>query len=92
MQAGNSRSWWFHLFGDKIVLATAFAALAPAIYALISLRRSQLLLGFVLGVVWLVPFGLLLVALHNRRIVRLPISIACTVAVLAAAAFVDAGM
>jgi len=87
-----SRSWWFHLFGDKVLVVVVIVALAPAVYALVLLQRSQLLFGSALAVAWLVAYWLLLVVLHNRRIVRLPISIVCTVAVLAAVTLVLAGI
>ena len=71
---------WFQLIGSKIVMAGTFVSFAAAFYAIMLIHRAQLVAGIALGVAWLALHSILLGALHQRRVVRLPISIACTIA------------
>jgi len=84
VQRSYENRWWFVLFGDRIVAAIAVLSWAPAIYAIWLVRHSSYLAGAAVGVTWLVLDSILLVALHNRRVVRLAISASCTLVVLVA--------
>jgi cbb3-type cytochrome oxidase subunit 1 len=85
------QSSWFMLFGDRIVVLAAFLSLAPAIYAIWLFRESRFWAGAAVGVIWIVLDSILLITLHNRRVVRLVVSICCTLAVVLAAALVVYG-
>jgi hypothetical protein len=84
----ENRSWWFVLLGDRIVAAIAMLSLAPAIYAIWLVHQSRYWVGAALGVAWFVSDSILLIALHNRRVVRLAISVPCTLVVLVAGSLV----
>jgi hypothetical protein len=85
------QSWWFMLFGDRIVVLAAFLSLAPAIYAIWLVRQSSYWAAAAVGVIWIALDSILLITLHNRRVVRLVVSIGCTLAVVLAAALVVYG-
>jgi hypothetical protein len=84
IQRSHENRWWFVLFGDLIVAAIAVLSLAPAIYAIWLVRQSNYLAGASAGAAWFVLDSILLMALHNRRVVRLAISVPCTLVVLVA--------
>jgi hypothetical protein len=84
----ENRSWWFVLFGDRIVATIAMLSLAPAIYAIWLVHQSRYLAGAAVGVAWFVSDSILLISLHNRRVVRLAISVPCTLVVLLAGSLV----
>jgi hypothetical protein len=84
--------WWFVLFGDRIVLMIAALSLAPAIYATWLVHQSKYIAGAAVGIAWLLSDSILLIALHNRRVVRLAISVTCTLAVLGAGSLVVFGI
>jgi hypothetical protein len=78
IQRPYENRWWFVLFSDRIIAAIAVLSLAPAIYAIWLVRRSNYLAGASVGVAWFVLDSILLMALHNRRVVRLAVSVPCT--------------
>jgi hypothetical protein len=78
----ENRSWWFVLLGDRIVATIAMLSPAPAIYAIWLAHQSRYLAGAAVGIAWFVADSTLLIALHNRRVVRLAISVPCTLVVL----------
>ena len=84
--------WWFVLFGDRVVAAVAMLSLAPAIYAIWLAHQSRYLSSAAVGAAWLILDSLLLVTLHNRRVVRLAISVSCTFVVVVAAFLVIFGI
>jgi hypothetical protein len=84
VQRSYENRWWFVLLGDRIVAAIAAMSLAPAIYAIWLARQSCYLASAAVGVAWFILDSILLIALHNRRIVRLAISLPCTLVVLVA--------
>jgi hypothetical protein len=88
----ENRSWWFVLFGDRIVAMIAMLSLVPAIYAAWLVHQSRYFAGAAVGIAWLVSDSILLVALHNRRVVRLAISVPCTLVVLVAGSLVVFGI
>jgi hypothetical protein len=92
IQRYENRSWWFVLIGDRIVATIAMLSLAPAIYAIWLVHQSRYLAGAVVGVAWFVSDSILLIALHNRRVVRLAISVTCTLVVLVAVSLVMFGI
>ncbi len=83
-----STPWWFLAVGDKIVVLLVCASIGPALYALILLRQRHLFAGSILGAVWALVEWPVLMTLHNRRIVRLPISLSGTILCVGALAFV----
>jgi hypothetical protein len=84
----EKRPWWFVLFGDRIVATIAMLSLAPAIYAIWLVHQSRHWAGAGVGVAWLVSDSLLLVTLHTRRVVRITISVACTLVAVVAGCLV----
>jgi hypothetical protein len=72
------KTWWFSMFGDRLVVVALFLALAPAAFAILLIHESHLLLGVGLALVWLLFQSVLLIALHNRRVVQLSVSMTCT--------------
>ena len=83
---------WLALLPEPLALALILGAVSPAIYAIFLLHESRLALGIAILVLWLVPFAALLVHLRKRRVVRLVISIPCTIAVLAVTTVVVSGV
>jgi hypothetical protein len=77
--------WWFVLFADQVVAGIAMLSLAPAIYAIWLAHQSRYLAGAAVGVAWLISDSLLLITLHNRRVVRLANSVSCTLVVVVTA-------
>jgi hypothetical protein len=84
VQRSYENRWWFVLFGDRICAAIAMFSLAPAIYAIWLVRQSNYMGGAAVGVAWFALDSLLLITLHNRRVVRLAISVPCTLVVIVA--------
>jgi hypothetical protein len=91
-RSDENRSWWFVLLCDRIVAMIAMLSLAPAIYAIWLVHQSRYLNGVAVAVAWFVSDSILLIALHNRRVVRLAISVPCTLVVLVAGSLVVFGI
>jgi hypothetical protein len=91
-QRHYEKSWWFVLFGDRIVAMIAMLSLVPAIYAISLVHQSRPFAGAAVGIVWLASDSILLIALHNRRVVRFAISVTCTLVALVAASLVVFGI
>jgi len=88
IQRSYEDRWWFVLFGDRVIAAIAMLSLAPAIYAIWLAHQSRYLAGATVGAVWVIVDSLLLVTLHNRRVVHLAFSVCCTLVVVVAALLV----
>jgi hypothetical protein len=87
---GFVRTWWFSLLGDKIVVAAVLGSFAPAAFSMWLFKHSQVLAGAVLGTAWLLLFTMPILTLQRRRLVRLSVSIAGALIILAVLAFVFA--
>jgi hypothetical protein len=71
--------------------AFAFAlvlCVAPGVWAAWAVSHGLVGIGLIAVVTWLVPFGLLLRALHVRKSARLVVTIPCAVLLLTAAVLV----
>ena len=82
-----TKSLWFWLFGDRLLPILLLVALAPFFFAMVLARESHLVLGTILGLSWLIVYWVLLVTLHNRRLIRLTLSIPCTLLALTGIAY-----
>lgn len=79
-------STWFLLVGDKILGLAAMIFLAPSVWALWLVHAGDVLLGSILLVLWTAMDGWALWQLHQRKYLRLAISVPCTLMSVAVAA------
>ena len=85
-------SWFAWPFAEQMLGGMMLACIAPGLYGILLLARHEWLFGAAVYAAWLPAYGVLLSLLHRRMVVRLSVSLTCTIAVFAGVVWVVLGL
>ncbi len=79
--------WLMWPFAEQLFTLLLFLSLGPGMYAGWLLSHQRWGAGLIVLLLWLLPYAYLLNLLHHHKVVRMAISVPCTVLILGGSFF-----